>query len=430
MALKTTINTKNNIMLLVFTLYLCTLFIYSDFGIRLLFGFAFVFVFLFYSIIKSGKIHLSNTILRSYFIILIAVVLAFFRTTSRIDKDTAMYVVSMVMCFCVVCSAEPNAEQMHSVERIVFTFAFVFAAIVILSRVARGVYLSTIYKLLTKEAQEASYSSIWHGYSCTIGGDDTFHNYFFMFATAFSLGHIAERKKGLIQYYVLALFFTAASFLTGRRGEFLVLFLICVFVGLCIIPKKQRKRIIAITLVLILCAVPFLPKLFNSSVFSRFAVTLSQLQSGADTLSGRLELWSMAFGIFLEHPLIGIGWGGFSSYVSDEFRALHGNVYNAHNIYLQFLAETGIVGFVLIVGGLLYLLTRTIRQSRLLRYEKGEKAVLRRYNSVSISIQVYFLLVGMLDPCFMKYYYWGFLSMAIIFYQYVENRRTMIPVLQ
>lgn len=424
------LNAKNNNGLIILTLFLCTLFVYNDFGIRMIIGFALFFIGVLYAIISSGVLRVTRITAHSYLIIMVAVLLSYLRPTARLDKETIMYAIAMIMCFIVVCCANPDSKQADRAERVILVFALLCAILVILSRMARDFYLSTYYRLLSSEAKQEVYYSIWHGYSCTIGGDDTFHNYLFMLATFFSLGHIAETKKGWLKYYVRALFFVAASFLTGRRGEFLVLLFICVVVGLNILPRKQRKRLVISSIVLILIAIPFIPTLFGSLVFSRFSITMSQLQSGGDALGGRLELWSLAVNAFLNHPIIGMGWGSFSSLISDEFRALHGNVgniNNAHNIYLQFLAETGMVGFLLILLGLITLLIRTIKQKQKLGNISEDNSTLKKYNSVSLGIQVYFLLIGMIDPCFMKYYYWCYLGIAIILYQFVDNQTKNMP---
>jgi O-antigen ligase len=62
----------------------------------------------------------------------------------------------------------------------------------------------------------------------------------------------------------------------------------------------------------------------------------------------RLILWDTAWNLFVHSPIIGVGWGNFveiyGSYLS-SFPWIPPGVFEAHNIYLQFLAETGVVGF-------------------------------------------------------------------------------------
>jgi hypothetical protein len=71
--------------------------------------------------------------------------------------------------------------------------------------------------------------------------------------------------------------------------------------------------------------------------------------------SHRYQYWAAALHAFESKPLTGIGPGTYQFYW-----AQHGSIYefirNAHSLYLETLAETGVVGFVLIAGFLLVLL--------------------------------------------------------------------------
>lgn len=70
----------------------------------------------------------------------------------------------------------------------------------------------------------------------------------------------------------------------------------------------------------------------------------------------RLELWHEAWFMFLQSPLLGVGWGQFA-WQHFEYGVLFkssgiGGLYNhAHNIVMQLLAETGLVGALVVVGG-------------------------------------------------------------------------------
>ena len=69
-------------------------------------------------------------------------------------------------------------------------------------------------------------------------------------------------------------------------------------------------------------------------------------------IASRLDLWEAAGEIFEEHPVAGVGLDGFSgAYVDLERSArfhlsVYGRPVNAHNMYLNTLAEQGLVGVV------------------------------------------------------------------------------------
>ena len=87
----------------------------------------------------------------------------------------------------------------------------------------------------------------------------------------------------------------------------------------------------------------------------REAVTsLERLFSGAASVSDRVGLWRAALAITAEHPVTGVGWGAFAG---EYFRYLAasgglappGLYNNVHNLPLQLLAETGVIGAALLL---------------------------------------------------------------------------------
>ena len=64
------------------------------------------------------------------------------------------------------------------------------------------------------------------------------------------------------------------------------------------------------------------------------------------TSASRLALWGTAGVMFLQHPVLGVGYGNYRSLYNDYLPGVTPNQLDAHNIYLQFLAETGIIGFI------------------------------------------------------------------------------------
>jgi O-antigen ligase len=99
------------------------------------------------------------------------------------------------------------------------------------------------------------------------------------------------------------------------------------------------------------------------------------VQSGSDRLLDagfgarrRIE-WSKAWEVFLQHPWLGVGLGGYAWH-SAWLEAYGGwpkepesrLFTHCHNLIFQLLAETGLVGTLLVVGGLLYCLLPYFRR--------------------------------------------------------------------
>ena len=63
--------------------------------------------------------------------------------------------------------------------------------------------------------------------------------------------------------------------------------------------------------------------------------------------SNRYAYWKVALRTFADHPLIGVGSGGFQAEWLRE-RPFREPVRDAHSLYLETLAELGLVGFALL----------------------------------------------------------------------------------
>ena len=157
-----------------------------------------------------------------------------------------------------------------------------------------------------------------------------------------------------------AIVMAIAIFLTGSRGG--LIGLIASLVTIAILTAYGRRRtsgnqsIAGISPKMILAA---------GGVFLIVTIGLVSFLGGADPLmrstgltsgagdfsSGRTEFWRTAIKIFLDHPVIGVGLDSFGVAYSiyDTSSGLF-RVEQAHNDYLQILADAGIIGFSCIAG--------------------------------------------------------------------------------
>lgn len=81
------------------------------------------------------------------------------------------------------------------------------------------------------------------------------------------------------------------------------------------------------------------------------------------TEEGRLVLYFVAFSLFSSNPLIGVGFTNFGEILPSFVPNLPEGL-SAHDTYLQLLAETGCIGFLLFFLPILYLFYRCLRSSR------------------------------------------------------------------
>ena len=77
----------------------------------------------------------------------------------------------------------------------------------------------------------------------------------------------------------------------------------------------------------------------------------------------RYDYWRVALRAFREHPVVGIGAGGFENrYAENKVYAKHSRY--AHDVWLRALSETGIVGLALLIAALLAGLATLVRIRR------------------------------------------------------------------
>lgn len=82
--------------------------------------------------------------------------------------------------------------------------------------------------------------------------------------------------------------------------------------------------------------------------------------------SGRWQFWSAALSEFRAHPLNGGGAGSWK-YWWLQHGSIPAYTENAHSLYLETLAELGIIGFLLILGAVLAAVAGGVRSARALR---------------------------------------------------------------
>ncbi len=153
------------------------------------------------------------------------------------------------------------------------------------------------------------------------------------------------RLASLASIPVLAVAFTAA----GSRGPALGLVLgLMVLFGMSLREREARKRLLFVVSGGIVGAY-LVSQLVPGQNVSRSLSFLTGNSHDASS-NGRTALWKIAWRTFSSHPLFGVGTGGY--HAVDP-----GNLY-PHNLFLETLAELGIVGGLLVAGTIVFGLTR------------------------------------------------------------------------
>ena len=154
--------------------------------------------------------------------------------------------------------------------------------------------------------------------------------------------------------------------------------------------KKEKIAIITIILLAILCVSIYFIK-FNSI-------------QGRLSINSRVEIWQRAFNAVVMYPIIGIGPGTFEDFFPQY--PIWG-VPQPHSLYLAFLLQTGIIGFI----GFILLLVWFFKTGI-----KNQKSGIM--NIVLISAMAYILIHGLVDTTYWKndlsVMFWIFIATMVI----------------
>lgn len=156
---------------------------------------------------------------------------------------------------------------------------------------------------------------------------------------------ITSSKRGKIVYCILLALYVYIALLTESRGGLLALLItiIITFIG-HIKNNNLVKKLIAIIIVLVLMyiGVHFLPH----NILLRFR--------NISTLGGRKDIWNLLIKKWWNTPSIMV-WGAGINSVTSYTKFLV-----AHNIYIKFMFEEGIVGFGLFLAFIIYACKRAL----------------------------------------------------------------------
>jgi O-antigen ligase len=179
------------------------------------------------------------------------------------------------------------------------------------------------------------------------------------------------------------------------RGAVFAVLTGLVFVALR--ESRHRTRFIVFA-VLVTMAVPWIPKAF----FNRFENVSAQLR-GTVVLSQRGGLTTRGYfnkagmRIWKAHPVLGVGLGNFGYYyIQPEFNPGRRGTAKLppHNLYVQALAETGTVGFLVLCWWISLAFWNYWKAERKMREHRPEQAYLRACESLTIVALVMYFSSG------------------------------------
>jgi O-antigen ligase len=219
---------------------------------------------------------------------------------------------------------------------------------------------------------------------------------------------------GLILYIILN---------TYSRGAYLV-----VAINMLLILLLYRKRINPIVifagLTIVILLWPFIPVTFRDRFTSLFLVTEQNGVYQDTSLRGRSSEMLTGLAMFSEHPILGVGAANYNNnyqryaqLIGIEFRA---EARDPHSLYIQVLAETGILGLVAFFGMVISLFNALGRAGQAIEKVQRLEEWLPWLNAIRLAILSYMLTSIFLHNAYIRYF-WILVAMALAAIQITYN---------
>jgi len=219
---------------------------------------------------------------------------------------------------------------------------------------------------------------------------------------------------GLILYIILN---------TYSRGAYLA-----VAINMLLILWLYKRRINPIVilggLTIVILLWPFIPVTFRERFTSLFLVTEKNGVYQDTSLRGRSSEMLTGLAMFSEHPILGVGAANYNNnyqryaqLIGIEFRA---EARDPHSLYIQVLAETGILGMVAFFGMVFSLFHALGRAGQAIEKVKRLDEWLPWINAIRLAILSYMLTSVFLHNAYIRYF-WILVAMALAAIQITYN---------
>lgn len=209
-----------------------------------------------------------------------------------------------------------------------------------------------------------------------------------------SFSELFKKTKNKILSLVLMLLSFVMILTTGKRAPILII-AITIFTFIFLILKNHKilnykfsSKHIFVPIFITIIAFFIFSKL---DLFSVIKDKNDSLLEMGDISNGRFELWTLAMEKFYLKPIFGYGIKNIYSDIGLD----------VHNIYIQILAETGLVGFLVFMCAIFYTFYKS---SKILNYVVKTNSSDKPLIIFAYLLQLYLLIYGFFGNTFIDYF--------------------------
>lgn len=211
-----------------------------------------------------------------------------------------------------------------------------------------------------------------------------------------------QKRIRKIEYIEFITFFSGLI-LSAKRGVLIFSIGTILVIYLLINRKKFLRKsikIVVLTSSIIIVGMPYLSKIQAVSYL------ISRFFNQNDISSGRFELWKAALKCYRESPILGIGWLGYRDRCSVNLALVvlaKVESMDTHNVYLQVLCESGIIGFSIYLFAIISSLYMAYRVFCDETYNHTADIDKKIWITVVLAIQIFYLTYSMTGNCLYDY---------------------------
>jgi O-antigen ligase len=165
---------------------------------------------------------------------------------------------------------------------------------------------------------------------------------FYALLIPINISMLFSKKISLVKRILLiicSIMMISSMILTGSRGGVLALILGCSILFLRI--RKLKTIIIIVFFAIIMYAI------ISINPSTKILIHRMQESKSSSSVFSRVATWEESGKIILKHPIFGVGLGNMHYYVNNYYVRQTGGftLLKSHNLILELLVETGLVGF-------------------------------------------------------------------------------------
>jgi len=219
---------------------------------------------------------------------------------------------------------------------------------------------------------------------------------------------------GIISYIILN---------TYSRGAYLVLAIDVVLI-LFVFEKRFNPIVAFAGLSILILLIPFLPATYRDRFVTLTAFTAQNGIYQDTSFRGRTSEMLTGLTMFASHPILGVGAGNYplnyqhyAQLIGIEFRA---EARDPHSLYVQLLAETGILGTIAFLAMIFFLIQALSRACRAIELSPHLHDWLPWISAIRLAIISYLLTSIFLHNAYIRYF-WILVAMALAGIQITDS---------